>query len=180
MDNKNQKLLHKEIPSVNDSMVALSIRLLLYSLLKYHVFIIIFKGLENVKNPFLKGCCVSIDFLMFKRLFLNPFEPLRNASQRCKELYGVVHQHLSHSWHWISFIIRSFLGAKKGPPGCHQHQSHFKCSVGNFRVDQNWDITIFFQRQKWLIASTYNFWCFGAKIQIFEKLAMQPKWGLLE
>ena len=113
MDNKNQKLLHKEIPSVNDSMVALSIRLLLYSLLKYHVFIIIFKGLENVKNPFLKGCCVSIDFLMFKRLFLNPFEPLRNASQRCKELYGVVHQHLSHSWHWISFIIRSFLGAKK-------------------------------------------------------------------
>ena len=76
MDNKNQKLLHKEIPSVNDSMVELSIRLLLSSLLKYHVFIIIFKRLENVKNPFLKGC-VSIDFLMFKRLFLNSFEPLK-------------------------------------------------------------------------------------------------------
>ena len=143
MDNKNQKLLHKEIPSVNDSMVALSIRLLLYSLLKYHVFIIIFKRLENVKNPFLKGCCVSIDFLMFKRLFLNPFEPHRNASQRCKELYGVVHQHLSHSWHWISFIICSFLRAKKkdhlGVIGINR----IKCSVGNFRVDQNWDITIF-------------------------------------
>ena len=168
MDNKNQKLLHKEIPSVNDSMVALSIRLLLYSLLKYHVFIIIFKRLENVKNPFLKGCCVSIDFLMFKRLFLNPFEPLRNASQRCKELYGVVHQHLSHSWHWISFIIRSFLGAKKKDHLGVISINRIKCSVGNFRVDQNWDITIFFQRQKWLIASTYNFWCFGAKIQILK------------
>ena len=142
MDNKNQKLLHKEIPSVNDSMVALSIRLLLSSLLKYHVFIIIFKRLENVKNPFLKGCCVSIDFLMFKRLFLNPFEPHRNASQRCKELYGVVHQHLSHSWHWISFIIRSFWGAKKKEDHLGVISiNRIKCSVGNFRVDHNWNIT---------------------------------------
>ena len=50
--------------------------------------------------------------------------------------------------------------------------NRIKCSVGNFRVDQNWDITIFFQGQKWLISSTYNFWCFGAKIQIFEDLAI--------
>ena len=156
-------------------MVALSIRLLLYSLLKYHVFIIIFKRLENVKNPFLKGCCVSIDFLMFKRLFLNPFEPLRNASQRCKELYGVVHQHLSHSWHWISFIICSFLRAKKkdhlGVIGINR----IKCSVGNFRVDHNWNITTL--KKSWklshfrkLRAKRVQFFAvFGARIQIFEK-----------
>ena len=119
-------------------------------------------------------------FSCLKGCFWTPLNPW-NASQRCKELYGVVHQHLSHSWHWISFIIRSFWGAKKEDHLGVISINRIKCSVGNFRVDHNWNITTLKKPGNCLILencerSEYNFLLFLAQeFKFLKELAVQPE-----
>ena len=116
-------------------------------------------------------------FSCLKGCFWTPLNPW-NASQRCKELYGVVHQHLSHSWHWISFIIRSFWGAKKKRTTWVSSAS----IVLNALLETS-ELTTIETSQCWknpgncLILencerSEYNFFAvFGARIQIFERIS---------